>query len=169
MARRRSFQSRGKTIDFKSWLGIPGLRRENAAVGTFLGGAISFDGPATILRVRGDLTVAMDETKQAGDVVVGAAAVGIVSTDAFTAGSTPDPHAEPEYPWLWWRAFYLEAFVAAAEEALGSTVHRMSIDTKAMRKVKPGESVFFVYDIITSTGAPVVILNQGELRVLIGT
>ncbi len=113
----------------------------------------------------------MDETKQVGDIFALVLGLGIVSTDAFNAGSgsLPDPSAEPEYPWLWWDEIRLEAFVAAGEEALGSTHQRIVLDTKAMRKISPGQTLVLVGQITTATGAPVTALDVGGIRVLFGT
>ncbi len=169
MARRRST---GKTIDFKSWSAIPGIVIDPiGADTTSIGGALSFSGPATILRCRGSVKAMFDETKQVGDNASFTFGLGIVSTDAFNAGagSVPDPEAEPEYPWLWWGHLDLQSFVAAGEEAWGTTNQQLEVDTKAMRRMKPGESLIWVVETTSFSGAPVSIVEIGITRVLIGT
>ena len=88
----------GRRIDFKSWSAIPSLQQNVASNQTVLAsGALQFSAPATILRVRGRLQVAMDETKQVGDVIALTFGLGVISSDAFDAGAAgvPDPAGEP--------------------------------------------------------------------------
>ena len=161
----------GKTIDYKQWVSIPLIELISASSQTVQGASIAFAIPATILRCRGQLSVAMDETKQVGDLISIGLGLGIVSSDAFAAGagSMPDPSGEPEYPWLWWAEFRLESFVAAGEEAWGTTARQVEFDTKSMRKVKPGQSLTWVVQFGGVAGAPVTNLQLMQTRVLIGT
>ena len=50
----------GKVIDFKSWNGIPSIALGTSSATTQLGGALSFTAPATILRMRGEYSCALD-------------------------------------------------------------------------------------------------------------
>ena len=168
MARRQG----GRTIDFKEWAGIPSLINEIGANATILGGSLAFTAPATILRARGRLYAQFDETVQVGDRIIVTFGLGIVSTDSYTVGSTamPDPGGEPEYPWLWWGQVMLEAGVAAGHSGgFGPTAQQLEVDTKAMRKIKPGQSLAWVWELAGAAGSPVTIVSQGETRVLIGT
>jgi len=161
----------GRTIDYKAWLAVPALQTDVSGTSTTLSGALNFAAPATVLRCRGFVQASMDETKQAGDILEIVWALGIISTDAFTAGagSVPDPGSEPEYPWLWWGGMHLEAFVAVGIEQWGSTSQRLEVDTKAMRRIKPGTSLVYMAQVTSATGAPVTSLEFGPTRVLIGT
>jgi len=96
--------------------------------------------------------------------------IGIASSDAVAAGSgsLPDPGAEPDYPWLWWGETMLQAENAAAEEVFGTSAQIMQIDSKAMRKVKPGETLFFILERSLVAGAPVTLTAFSQCRVLIG-
>ncbi len=95
--------------------------------------------------------------------------LGIISFSAFAAAGTPDPGTDDDYPWLWWGEHRLESFEAAAQSAYGYTVAMTVVDTKAMRKVKPGESLFWVCQSASAAGAPVTLIDFGQTRVLIGT
>ena len=162
----------GKKIDFKSWNAIPGLRTEVSTVATFTGGRLTFAIPATILRVRGAVSLQFDETVQAGDVGAAVFGLAVVSEDAAVAEAVPDPGQEPEFPWLWWSTIELEAIVAGSNWTafpLGPTADILRVDSKAMRKVKPGESLIWICQITVATGAPVMILKFHPTRVLIGT
>ena len=174
MARRFVNTRPGKTIDYKQWTSVPGLIDSQSADTTFIGGGLSFAVPATILRVRGYVAAMFDETRQINDQMVVNFALGLVSTDAFVVGATavPDPVAEPEYPWLWWMEMRLDAFVVAANQAStpwGPAGQRYEVDTKAMRRVKPGETLVMVGSLSNATGAPATLLDIGQQRVLIGT
>ncbi len=161
----------GRRIDYKQWAGIPSIALELAVDSTQLGGALHFTAPATILRCRGEVLASFDETKQAGDRMKVSVALGIIPSDTYTLGLTavPDPGSEPEYSWLYWNEFWLEAYEAAAEEAEGASVHRLSVDTKAMRKVRPGEALCWIVQFSNASGAPVTNVQTAGTRVLYGT
>jgi len=162
----------GRKIDFKQWGGIPSLSLEVNSDGTNSGGSIAFLEPATILRVRGHVMAAFDESKQVGDEILVTFGLGIISSDAFAAGPTafPDPAGDIEYPWLWWGQMSLESYVTTNdEEAWGTSRQILQVDSKAMRKVKPSESLVWVVQTGGAVGAPVTVINFGLTRVLIGT
>ena len=164
-------RSAGKKIDFKQWFAIPSVFLQASADATLQGGAIVFSSPATILRTRGRILCAFDETKQVGDqadVVVGLA---VTSTDAFNAGagSMPDPAGDVDFPWVFWTQLHLEAYVAAGEESFGASVREIMVDTKAMRKMKPQENMSWVVQLANLVGAPTVQVHISQTRVLIGT
>ena len=160
-----------KKIDFKEWFSIPGLLTQRASDGTEVGGSVSFAAPATLMRFRSGIQASFDETKQAGDEMNIAFGLGIFSTDAVTLGSTalPDPASEPEYPWIWWGEIFLESFVAAAAEAWGFPQQKLMVDSKAMRKVKPGQSIAWVIQTSNASGAPLTEITILQTRFLIGT
>ena len=169
----RTFNRPGKKIDFKQWIGLPGLSDSQTAAGTIIGGSLAFAIPATILRIRPvRLYAAFDATQQAGDTMDLAFAIGIASTDAVTLGATaiPDPQGEVEFPWLWWGAFALRSFVnAQPSDSWGVNGQLLESDTRAMRKVKPGESLFWAIQLSGATGAPVTLIEIEQARVLVGT
>ena len=170
MARARQFT--GRKIDFKQWDTAPGLIAEVSTSGNSLSGSLAFTVPATILRWRGYVSAMFDETQQVGDQMIITAGALIAPTDTFAAGggSFPDPATEPEYSWVWWKEFRLDAFVAAGHSGgWGPNAQRYELDSKAMRKIKPGESLGIVLERSNLTGAPNTLLDIGFLRVLIGT
>ncbi len=163
---------RGRTIDFKNWDSMPGSVLQSSAVGTKVTGSfLSFTRPCTILRVRARIWGALDATKQVGDEFSSTIGLGIVSTDAFTAGaaSMPDPDSEPGYPWMWWSTLDLRSEVAAASEDWGISQQIIEVDTKAMRRVQPEQTLVYVIQHILATGAPVTNFCFGTSRVLVGT
>ncbi len=161
----------GRVLDMKEWDAIPLVQTQLSSAGTFLGGSLAFGVPATILRSRGYLQASMDATKQVGDSIDLAFGLGIISTDAFAAGggSVPDPGDEAEYPWIWWGQMHLEAFATGGTEPWGSSSQYIEVDTKAMRKMKPGQSLAWIVQVQGASGAPVTEITLGQTRVLIGT
>ena len=113
----------------------------------------------------------MDATMQVGDTIAFAFGLGIVSTDAFTAGaaSFPDPFGDVDYPWLWHGTMFLRSELAAGVNAWGMSAQRLEVDTKAMRRFKPSESLGWIVESATVAGAPATEVTVGFTRVLIGT
>ena len=168
MARNRG---RGRTVDYKAWLGMTAVDLTTASAGTNIGGRIDFIAPGTILRYHGYVQAHMDATKVADDTIVLGFALGIVSTDAAAVGgvSIPDAFGDPDYPWLWHGTMFLQSELAAAAESWGLSAQRLEVDTKAMRRFKPGESLVWSVESATVAGAPATHMTTGFGRVLIGT
>ena len=95
--------------------------------------------------------------------------LALISTDVFTASALPDPSGEPEFPWMYWQEFHLGAESTTVRESEGLQRHRLQLDTKAMRKVKPGQTLTLVTQYVGITGTPGVNQYQSQLRVLLGT
>ena len=171
MARRRS--GFAKTIDFKSWLPILGISLNLSSSTKFLGANLSFEGPGTILRLRGEIVVDMVSDAATEAALVGLA-IGIASADAVGNGvvaSLPGPLSDVDYPWLWWSSIPLwsEAVDSASSPAgqLSSNT-RVMVDSKAMRKVKPNESLFVMTELSQLAGTPTARVTIGTTRVLLG-
>ncbi len=164
---------RGRVIDNKEWTAIPGLSASVSTDTTTLGGNLSFNVPATILRMRSKGGFfAFDSTQQVGDAIALTWGIGLFSQDAIALGATalPDPGSEPEFPWLMWGGCSLQSFLAAGVNAWGvSACEIRPWDSKAMRKVKPGQGLAVVIQTEGAAGAPVTVIQYPRGRVLIGT
>ena len=99
----------------------------------------------TVARLRGSLLVTFDPVAIGDDVMVGVG-LGIFNSNAVAAGvaSVPDPIQRPDYPWIWMTYVPLIGSGTSKGLRLGAQVHREVIDNKAMRKLRPGESLEFV-------------------------
>ncbi len=169
---RGGFRRGGRTVDYKAWLGLPGVITSFSTAGTGLGsGTLNFTSPGTILRCHTpDLLALMDSSKQVGDVIRLTLGLGIFSTDAAAATAFPDPADEPEYPWLMWDDISLRSeATSAGGYAIGSTVVRRRYDVKAMRRFKPGQTLAWVLQRGNVSGAPTTHFLMAQTRVLIGT
>ncbi len=139
MARSRS----GRRADYE-WTGACGEvdavdLAESTNVSTSGIVFVDFVAPFTIARIRGHIFCQLDATATDERAII-AWGIGIVSTDARQAGSTPDPSDEPDFPWMWYGYSTITSLAETAASPQGM-FHRLEVDTKAMRKVKPGQSV----------------------------
>ena len=172
MARRFVAPARpAKKIDYKTWFLLPGLSVTHVGNQTFQGGALTFSDAATILRIRGHIQLSFDDLVVVGDRINMVVGVGIVSTDAFSAGagSMPDPATDFSYPWLWLNEIQLINNNLVDDGAFGLTAQRIEIDSKAMRKITGGQSLVMIGELTGDVGAPNNDIEFGRLRVLVGT
>ena len=129
--------------------------------------------PATVLRTIGNYLVAPtgDGTFAAQDRAVITFGLGIVSTDAFTvgSGSMPDPGLEAEFDWLWWwkTIVSFEGSADAPGQEIAMT-DRIAFDSRAMRKMKPRQTLVVLAEYENLNGSPPVVVTGG-FRVLFGT
>ena len=110
-------------------------------------------------------------TFAADDAATIGVGIGVVSTDAATAGaaSVPDPIGEPDYPWLYWAdiPFYFAGSGPGGDEI---TAHvRRQFDIRSMRKLKPRETLTWVFQYGNLVGNPPLSLNVANTRVLVAT
>ncbi len=160
-----------RTIDFKSWRGMTPLFTAVTTATTIVSPPLTPGEPVTILRCRGLIHAFLDSTRQVGDTISLTFGLGIVSQDAAALGASamPDPGSEPDYPWLWWGTMFLDGQLAAGgENPWGASAQKLEVDTKAMRKMKPRESLVWVMQSDTVAGAPVTEVRIHQTRVLVG-
>ncbi len=131
---------------------------------------VSVLAPLTLMRTRGQILVGLEATPAAGEQF--AVAIGIIiGTDAqLTAGLTafPNPATVLDAAWLWHQWVPLAAETAVMEQSDGGMVHRVIIDSKAMRKMKPNENIVVVAAGNVLAGAPTAFLIGG-LRCLLAS
>jgi len=155
----------------KHWHGFGNIDAALNANGTFILGSFTSGqrDPYTVLRILGGLVVAPAAVGIAdADKVNLFFGIGVVSTDAFTAGaaSMPDPGAEVDFDWLWWASVGL-LIPNTAEYGGPAASVRIDVASKAMRKVGPGQTVALLAEYQDSVGTPPVDI-LGGLRMLIG-
>jgi len=111
---------------------------------------------ATLTRIRGNASVRIIPNVAGASMIVGLGLV-LVSGEAFAAGaaSMPSPTDAIDFSWIWHQLFVFPPSVSTeVVNELGS-VQEVVIDAKAQRKVRPGDTLAFVWDGIITTGAPV--------------
>ena len=114
------------------------------------GSALLQDG-LTLLRLRGELTLQIATVSAIGSGYSGAVGIGIVTLDAFTAGvaSVPQPVADEEWDgWIWWHPFSVKSITATIGDGVNAAAvqQRIPMDTKAMRKLRENDVIFFMIE-----------------------
>ena len=116
----------------------------------------AFTQKATLVRIRGMANVQLDPSAIADTMIVGLGIL-IVRTTAFIAGaaSMPSPLDDIESAFLYHKIFTLGPSLTAGEvgEELNSNLN-VEIDSKAMRKVGPDDTLGIIWDGIQLAGTP---------------
>ncbi len=154
----------------KQWGFISNGVNAFTADATAIGGTLAFTEAQTILRMIGEYTIVATTAPVAFDAVEITVGIGIVSTDAATLGGTamPDPGSEPEFPWLFWKAHQMRWNSMTVQDTDGSGYYRGQFDIRSMRKVKPRESLVWVFQYVDQGGTPPVNVSNVKTRVLVG-
>ena len=109
---------------------------------------------ATLIRIRGLFSIYIKTADAVNSGFAGAVGIGIASTDAFTAGALPDPSGDTTWPWIWHSFFDIRAITATLADGVnaGSVFMRFPIDSKAMRKQNPDETLFGAMQVQNESG-----------------
>ena len=167
--------SRSTRMD-KGWNGIArtsvALTSSGTSIGNGIGPAEAIFGPqATLLRSLIEYTVAPTSAPTALDNVTIALGLGVFSSDAFTLGASalPDPGAEPQYPWVYWREHSLFFADTSADPSSQGASVRVTADVRSMRKIKQSQVLGWVFQYTDVVGAPPITISLSTTRVLFGT
>ena len=110
----------------------------------------------TLIRSRGRCVLNMD-AGAAADVLIAGVGLGIFSSDAFTAGaaSLPGPLTDADYNWVWIVTAPMGVALSGTQGPENITENlNIEIDSKAMRKLKPNQTMGFVAEAIQQGGTP---------------
>ena len=106
--------------------------------------------PLTVVRIRGSILAQLDASAIDERVMV-QFGIAVVSLPAATAGagSVPSPVTEATYPFIWRGELSMSSLAEAAvqPDMLGN---RITVDTKAMRKMKSTETLVLVAEVAAS-------------------
>jgi len=131
------------------------IAKSGGNLGTSLG--VSTSG-STLIRTRGTGLVMFDAAAT-NNVVLFAIGLGIFSSDAFAvgAGSLPGPITDAGYSWVWHRLFSLGPALDGTQNVqnIGQNIP-FEIDSKAMRKMHPNETMGFVAEGLVINGGGTV-------------
>ena len=118
---------------------------------------------ATIVRIRGQLSIYLSAVGAALDVDLFAFGIGLVSDQAFAAGaaSVPDPFDDSSWDgWMYHRFGSVASEAAAIASGVeGMRVFRDTVDSKAMRKWGANQTVIAVLSVTEVGTAPVIQVN----------
>ncbi len=161
----------GRKTDY-SWQGQSvNVGSIDLATGTVTDGAnaiVSFGAPFTIMRVRGELLFQLDAGAVNERILIAVGLI-VISANQVSVGVTsmPHPFTDIEDTWLWHQYVTLSSLAEAAiqPDALFS---RVMVDSKAMRKVKPTESLALVAEVVAGSDQGGTFDMLGGFRVLVG-
>jgi len=130
----------------------------------------------TLVRTRGRVQFFLSAATAALDGFTGAFGIGVATTAAVTAGaaSVPNPLDEQDWDgWIYWRALQLIApgviSNAASTDTSGiggfTAVQNIEIDSKAMRKLRVGDSIYGSLQVVEN---PTAVLEWAiDTRILV--
>ncbi len=164
MARGTSGRRSGRRTDYE-WLSLRGkiTALDLTVNATGLGdGGLQVTGPGTFMRARGHAFLQLD-AGGADERVLIALGLIIISNEAFAAGagSIPAPGNDEDADWLWHNYVGLSSLAEAAVQS-DALFARVEIDSKAMRKVKPQQTLAFLAEVLLTED------QTGTLDVLYG-
>ncbi len=124
----------------------------------------------TIVRIRGELTVAVTAAGAAGANANCVMGIKLATSSAFAAGgaSVESPATEVGGDWIWWHAATmrnLAALPTANDDNIG-ILRTVKIDSKAMRKVSVNQVLIFVAHNVVAGGTQTIVVG-GFVRILL--
>jgi len=167
VARRSGFtRGPGRPRRTTQWLFGPDVVDQNftATSRTIWTSGISSGLNQTIVRIRGVLVLTLT-SGSLGDGFFGAAGIGLIAENAFTAGvtSVPTPFLDADWDgWIWHTFFDLRGFDADGPAPRQTIV----IDSKAMRKWEGDEMTLFGSTDVVETGVASM-FTEADTRVLV--
>ncbi len=124
----------------------------------------------TIIRTRGLVRSILASASAVGDGFFGAHGIGIVTDEAIAAGvsAVPSPLSDEDWEgWLWHAYFDVRAVTATIADGVNAAGYSMvqEIDSKAMRKLPSGMTLFGITE-VTESGTAVLEV-QAQTRTLL--
>ncbi len=119
----------------------------------------------TFVRTRGKLAVVTDVSSIPGGFGVVTMGLIVATAAAVTGAALPNPATNTGNDWLWWDSAFIGA---SASDVIGEdiTVDRLTVDSKAMRKIGLNQVLVLVADLQTCEGTMVANIC-GSLRILL--
>ncbi len=150
---RTSRRSVGRRADLRWTLGIADFEGITATAASTIISAGNTS--QTIMRTRGSLLCSID-----GPTLNDVVHVGVGFLIIQSGGSaTSTPIADGDAPYFWVEYFTLSSETGTPDDQLGTQNHRLVIDSKAMRVLRPDQEVTCVVEISRIVGTPVVDLS----------
>ncbi len=151
MARAR--RSAGRRTDY-AWNGLSVLLN-NVSATPIIAGMVTVNQSSTLMRTRGEILLVLDGPGDGDTMSVGCGLI-IGTDDNVAAGATafPSPVTDLDAQWLWHGFILLRAQSASQSEAGGGQTGRLTIDSKAMRKVRQNDQVVLAVQGVVLAGSP---------------
>ncbi len=144
----------GRRADY-NWNGLSGGSSvTNAAIVNGFAVAV-MNTAGTIVRTRGEVLVMMDVGAGADTIAVAMGLMVLPDAVVAAAGTAfPSPSEVLDGDWLWHGFALLRSETGTQSDDLSSHVQRLTIDSKAMRKVKANDQLVFIFDGVVLVGSP---------------
>ncbi len=160
--------NRGRRTDYE-WSG-GNFSAAEASGGSSVGTLVTINVPGTLMRIRGNVLVSIDGPTD-GDKVIAAMGIILVTEEALAAGASaianPGDINDLDAPWIWHQFLPLQSQAIVSTSA-GQQFMRVEMDSKAMRKVKPTQSLVFRTANVALSGTPAVDYTAAA-RILFGS
>jgi len=123
----------------------------------------------TLMRSRGAVLLSLIDQAVGDQKVVGLGLIVVTEAAVAAGGSAlPSPISVPEAEWVWHQYVPLQSQTVTEDPSTGEGTARIIIDSKAMRKMKPNESLVLVLDAADLAGS-VSAMVTGGIRALSGS
>ncbi len=122
----------------------------------------------TLVRIRGSLLIIMTASAATPGACLAVIGIKVVSGAALAGASISLPFTDIGSDWVWWQAIPMNltgGSVAAPNSDGRSIVHRVDIDSKAMRKIKGNEVLVLVSQNVVGVSTQTFDVD-GSMRVL---
>ncbi len=174
----RNFRGRGRVVSARRQTGWSiGPSALPATLGTtahqlWATGIVPSSEGVTLNRIRGAGILMMSSASAAGDGFDGAMGIGMATDEAFAAGvaSTPSPRTDSAWDgWIWHEFMNVHQLSATEDTGFNAVaaVYRFVIDSKVMRKVPVGYTVFGAFDLVENgTAIGELFVNSRTLALL---
>ena len=126
-------------------------------------------GGVTVVRLRGRISCVLETTSAAARGFHCALGIGIASADAFAAGVASLPNPFDDIDWSWWYHSIFDvqsvtATIADGVNAVGA-FYTAEVDSKAMRKIAPNETIFASLQVLESGTESMDVLFDSRMLV----
>ena len=120
---------------------------QSASGNIFLGLGVIFTTQATLIRLRGLLSLTLNTINAANAGFHGAVGVGICTAEAFAQGQAAVPDAVTDVDWdgwFWHHFFDIHSATSAIADGVNAATcsQRIEVDSKAMRKWNESDVVY---------------------------
>jgi len=124
----------------------------------------------TLMRLRGYLAATLTTVGAITDGFHCAVGVGLVTADAFTVGgvtSLPNPFDDIDWKWIYHRIFDVHCVTATIGDGVNAgAVHLgFEVDTKAMRKMAPNETLFASMQVVEDGAATMDVFFDSRMLI----
>jgi len=161
MARARS----GRRTDY-TWQGVT-FGATLAAAGNVTQVITTPQASSTVMRLRGELVASIDGPVDNDKVAINCGIIVVTEEQVAGGASTmPSPAGDLDAEWIW-HGFLLLLSQAVVATAQLTQAARLTIDSKAMRRIKQTQSVILIVENTSLAGTPATDV-MGGVRALFG-